>query len=271
MDIVKIILLITLHVLGYVAASDSLSKNDSFQFTGQALIDMGIKLNKTSLKFIGKIMSRVESQINEVRSASYKTADVIAEICRLHPCSEWSEWSKCDATQHGEFGGQSRSRNCGLNTTLCKHYTKPTVVQDTRVCEFLCPKDYTSSGHGFCLKLYGNEKIARDDAEKVCQGDGGHLVNVDSAIKVKYVNETIQGAYSGDLLWIDGRRSKNSDPFTYGYKSTDPSFTFWGDNDPDNGANDLCIMYHKASSTNNIWRWFDYSCDSKYAFICQYQ
>ena len=74
-------------------------------------------------------------------------------------------------------------------------------------------------------KLYGNEKMTRDDAEKVCHADEGHLVNVDSAIKVKYINEINHGVYSGARLWIDGRRTKQGVPhFTFGYKPADPSF-----------------------------------------------
>ncbi|XP_060596177.1 C-type lectin-like [Ruditapes philippinarum] len=214
-------------------------------------------------------MRRVE---NRMQKNQVGTDDVAAEMCRLHPCSEWSEWSKCDAIHQGEFGGQTRSRTCGVNTTLCKHYNEPINVIDTRLCEGVCPKDYTATSHGFCLKFYDKERLYRDDAEKVCQGDGGHLVNVDSEIKVIDVNDTIlQQIFSADVIWIDGRKSVQGDPWTYGYKSSDPSFTFWGHDDPDNRVNDLCIMYHYETSTNNLWRWFDYPCDKKFAFICQYK
>ncbi|XP_053386651.1 lectin BRA-3-like [Mercenaria mercenaria] len=193
-------------------------------------------------------------------------------MCRLHPCSDWSDWSNCDANRPGEFGGQNRSRNCGLNTTYCERHNIPSLEYDTRVCEGKCPSHYVVTKHGFCLKLYNNDKKQRDDAETACQTDGGHLVNTDSIIKVQDVNETIlDQKYSGDRLWIDGRRSEQAGPWKYGYPSAEPSFTFWGDNDPDNGVNDLCIMYHKGSHTGNSWRWFDYDCGSKHEFICEIQ
>jgi hypothetical protein len=133
-------------------------------------------------------MRRVE---NRMQKNQVGTDDVAAEMCRLHPCSEWSEWSNCDAIHQSEFEGHTRRRTCGLNTTYCKHFSEPTNVTDTRLCERVCPKDYTATSHGFCLKFYDKERLARDDAEKVCQGDGGHLVNVDSEMKVQNVNETI--------------------------------------------------------------------------------
>ncbi|XP_060596178.1 uncharacterized protein LOC132750252 [Ruditapes philippinarum] len=261
-------LLLSLIVQGCLSTINSVDANENMsesQLTGQGLIELGIKLDKPLLKFIGQTMRRVENRMDKEHD------DVVEEMCRLHPCSEWSEWSECDATNPGEFGGQTRGRTCGLNTTYCKHNTKPTFVTDRKVCQLLCPKDYTFTNNNFCLKLY-DKLLARDDAENICQNDGGHLVNVDSGMKVKYVNETIlQQSFSSDMLWIDGRKSVQGAPWTYGYKSTDPSFTFWGDNDPDNGPTELCIVYHRTLSTKQIWQWFDTPCTHKRAFICEYQ
>ncbi|XP_060596176.1 C-type lectin-like [Ruditapes philippinarum] len=126
--------------------------------------------------------------------------------------------------------------------------------------------------HGFCLKFYDKERLTRDDAEQICQRDGGHLVNVNSEMKVKDVNETIlQQNFDSNRIWIDGRKSVQGDPWTYGYKSSDPSFTFWGDDDPDNGRFELCIVYFFGLRTNYLWRWLDFPCDAKFAFICQYK
>ncbi|XP_045179436.2 uncharacterized protein LOC123539033 [Mercenaria mercenaria] len=188
---------------------------------GQTLVDVGSKFNITILIVIGKAMKNIE---NDVKEAAM-------ELCRLHPCTDWSQWSDCDVSpdKYGQIGAKSRTRNCGGNTTLCERYGISRLAYEYEVCEKFCPIDYTVTKYGFCLKFYAGPK-KWDDAEAVCRNDGGHLVNVDSEIKAHDVNMTLEanslsGTYA-NLVWIDGRRSVQGGAWSYGYKSTDSSFVY---------------------------------------------
>lgn len=263
----KVIVIIA-SVCFIVQEMSSAPATDSDQngtLNGKTLIEMGNKLQKPLLRLVGKTLISVENGIKEeIRS------EILKKICLLHPCTQWSEWSKCDSLKYGEFGGQNRSRNCGFNTTLCERYADTSVEYEYRVCESTCPViGYVVSKHGFCLKLY-NEMKTRDEAEEVCQKEQGHLVNIDSFEKVHDVNKTLgEYSYSYDNLWIDGRRFVQGGPWEYGYKPSDSSFTYWGDNDPDNGASELCMMYHKHLTHGYSWRNFDTACSVKRGFMCE--
>lgn len=248
-------------------AAPTTDGQESGNLNGKLLIEIGNKVHSPLLRLIGKTFKNIENNIKEsVRSEK----SVIDEICRLHPCSQWSEWSKCDATALGEFGSQTRIRSCELNTTLCKRNGDIRDEYDYKICESTCPDDYSFTNHGFCLKLYADLKKSRDDAEEICRKDKGHLVNVDSFEKVHDVNETLEKqSYTNDKLWIDGRRYVQGGPWEYGYKPSDPSFTFWGNDDPDNGASDLCMRYFKHSIHGFSWRKFDFFCTDKYGFMCE--
>ncbi|XP_053385716.1 snaclec coagulation factor IX/factor X-binding protein subunit A-like [Mercenaria mercenaria] len=140
-------------------------------------------------------------------------------------------------------------------------------------CVTFFPIDYTVTKYGFCLKFYAGPKTW-DDAEAVCRNDGGHLVNVDSEIKAHTVNMTLvanslSGTYA-NLVWIDGRRSVQGGAWSYGYESTDSSFVYWGDDDPDNKPSDLCMAYQRNPNADSyMWRWYDYYCPNNFQFVCQ--
>ncbi|XP_060590400.1 C-type lectin mannose-binding isoform-like [Ruditapes philippinarum] len=241
----------------------SLDNSGKYNISGQTLYNVGKHYNMSLVSIIGKAMKNIESDVREVAE----------EMCRLHRCSEWTNWSNCDvrADKQRLVGVQTRSRTCGENTTMCERYGLSRTVLDYKVCEsgFGCPKEYKFTTNGFCLRYYTSPK-SWDNAEAVCRSDGGHLVRVDSELKAKDINETVLALPpSISWLWIDGRRSVQAGPWSYGYKSTDSNFTYWGDNDPDNGATELCMMYHKSEKTKFLWRWFDYPCNNSFHFICQ--
>ncbi|XP_045179514.2 versican core protein-like [Mercenaria mercenaria] len=243
-------------MLSHIACAPVTSYGDSASnnINGQTLIDVGSKFNISILEVIGKAIKNIENDDKEPEE----------DICRHYPCNDWSEWSDCDvsADKYGEVGAKSRTRICGGNTTHCERYKISKLVYAYEVCEKVCPTDYTVTKNGFCLKYYAGPKTW-DEAEAMCRTDGGHLVHVDSEIKAHDVNITLAAnslsGISFDKAWIDGRRSVQGGSWAYGYKSTDSSFVYWGDNDPDNGATELCMVYQRNPyADSNMWRWYDY-------------
>ncbi|XP_060554971.1 uncharacterized protein LOC132715888 [Ruditapes philippinarum] len=248
-------------MLAFRVSSVEHSRKDNVN--GQTLYNVGKNYNMTLLSIIGKALKNIESDVREVAE----------EMCRLHRCREWTEWSDCDVSvdKQRRVGVKTRSRTCGENTTMCERYGLSRTVLDNKVCEskFRCPKEYNFTTNGFCLKYYAGPK-SWDNAEAVCRSDGGHLVRVDSELKAKDVNDTLLAqSPTSNMVWIDGRRSVQGGPWSYGYKAIDPIFSYWGDNDPDNGPTDLCMLYHKYANTKFLWRWFDCQCHSSIPFICQ--
>jgi hypothetical protein len=97
-------------------------------------------------------------------------------------------------------------------------------------------------------------------------------VHVDSELKANDVNDTLLAqSLKINFVWIDGRRSVQAGPWSYGYKAIDPNFTYWDGNDPDNKPDELCMVYKKYEyeKTKYVWRWFDCYCNGPFHFICQ--
>lgn len=94
----------------------------SVSLTGQTLIDLGQNLDSPLLLLVGMTINNLKFEfdvLGNISNSRSKTNEyLILEICRRHLCSDWNEWSKCNATTLGEFGSQNRSRNCGFNSTI---------------------------------------------------------------------------------------------------------------------------------------------------------
>jgi hypothetical protein len=114
--------------------------------------------------------------------------------------------------------------------------------------------------------------LSRNGAESECQKKNGHLVQINSERTMKDVNEFIAEKYGKNWgwWWIDGLRSKQGGPRQFGYETENQNFTAWGDNEPTNGPNDLCLLYfHMAYKGGSAWRMNDHTCSKPSWFICQ--
>lgn len=294
MIVVAVFLLAAAQVPWTACAPTADSDND-VELNGQTLIEMGKNLNIPLLKLLGKTLRTVENKVETLShniSVSLKDIDekkedakkleivranmdnlttamdnIVAEMCSLHPCSDWTEWSGCHASKVGNFGGQTRSRRCGLNTTYCERFTESNVEYESKICEQKCQDDYSKTKAGFCVKLYADNVNTRDDAEAVCVSDGGHLMNIDSAAKASDVEE-ILSSKAISTIWIDGRRQVAGGVWEYNYKQSDPSFSRWYSTEPSNGSSELCKVFEKKQKRNGAWYWWDRECHNKYNYMC---
>ncbi|XP_060601293.1 uncharacterized protein LOC132754657 [Ruditapes philippinarum] len=80
------------------------------------------------------------------------------------------------------------------------------------IMDMTCPNGYNLTKNGFCMKLVADKYGPKEAAEQQCQTDGGHLVNIDSEMKLNDVDSLLTGFIYGIGIWIDGERKHVSSP-----------------------------------------------------------
>ncbi|XP_060603999.1 uncharacterized protein LOC132756872 [Ruditapes philippinarum] len=200
--------------------------------TGEILLKLGRTLHKPVITLLGMAIRNLEN---------------------LHPCSDWTHWSECGAIREGYIASRKRTRKCGRYQSG----DKLTTETDIGICEGLCSKAYNVTTNGFCVKLYVNFKTF-DDAEKQCQADGGHVINIDSVLKNGDVKTLLQGISAN--VYIDGQRKDSSSAWLT-INGSQKQFFNWASGEPDSG---LCIRIYPCNSF-----WYDSSCTSNRPFICE--
>jgi hypothetical protein len=238
-------------------------------FGGQFLVEMGNKIGSSELQMIGKTILNLESKIKStIRS------EVILELCRLHNCTDWAVWSKCDVALYG-FGSRKRSRECGFKTVLCNRDNLLKTEDEFKICKTKihknCPNGFTKTESGLCLSMH-KRALSRNGAETECRKENGHLVQINSERTMKDVNKFLAEKYglNRGFWWIDGLKAKQGGSWKFGYETENQNFKAWGDNEPTNGPQDLCMLYfYKSYKGGSVWRMNDYACTSHAWFICQ--
>ena len=202
---------------------------------GQALISLGRKLNKPLLTILGMTINK------------------------FHTCSEWSQWSTCKASVLQYFGTRSRQRKCQKRGKTNKEKTNE---NDFSLCErALCPNDYNITENGFCMKFY-DTIMKQAAAEKRCQNDGGHLVNIDSGLKHEDVKKYLHGIKQ--LVLVDGRRQDVKSPWKYKY-GLQRRYIKWAPGQPHDESISLCLVLDE-SDTRFL---HDRYCERGYPFLCE--
>jgi hypothetical protein len=194
---------------------------------GEMLVNLGKRIQKPLLTLIGMA------------------------IRNQHPCSEWTQWSSCTARPSRLFGTKKRTRKCSTyktpgETALSK------LEEDVSVCVGSCPSDYNLTANGYCLKLYRVGK-PWDEAEKMCQNDGGHLVYIDNDAKFSDVKKFSEGDNS--YIWINGRRKDINSPWETSYGEKLTKF-YWAPGQPTNIPTELCLVLDPAPKLD----WHDGDC-----------
>ncbi|XP_053374793.1 uncharacterized protein LOC123534898 [Mercenaria mercenaria] len=206
---------------------------------GQTLIEMGRRLNKPILTILGMA------------------------ITNLHRCSEWTQWTECDVTREYYFGTRNRSRECELDKASSGKARKEET--DLGICEGgvegkgFCRKDYNMTTNGFCIKLYVTPKY-HDDAEMVCQEDGGFLINIDSDLKYADVKSILNGFLTN--VNIGGRRKDSTSQWEYKYGSSSGYFKWFSSSYPMKIDSYLCLAMQN-------YLWYNLSCSTKFPFLCE--
>lgn len=222
---------------------------------GRGLIEFGKAVNSSLLKLIGHALANVESKVQ-------------IELCQIdvYTCTPWTSWTTCTAERHGKFGFQTRSRTCGHKSAKdCIKSGNVTVENDSRLCEGWCRYDYNMTRHNFCLKI-NTTGVTQPDAEKQCQQEGSHLINVDTQKRWSDFTEILKTVGGG--VWVDGNRTKPGGSWNF-ISGTDPALNGiynWYTGEPSNTSDQLC----KASGPRSQTRYFfDDGCYHKYSFICE--
>jgi hypothetical protein len=214
----------------FLTGSNGTSEED---VNGEMLLKLGRTLDKPVITLLGMAIRNLEN---------------------LHPCYDWTQWTECGAIREGYIASRKRTRNCGRYQSG----DKLTTETDIGICEGFCPKAYNLTTNGFCLKLYVDMKKF-DDAEKQCQADGGHVINIDSDLQNGDVKKLLQGF--SHYVYIDGQRRDSSSAWLT-INGSEKNFFNWASGEPN--SNLLCIMMHPSSSY-----WHDCSCTSNRPFICE--
>jgi hypothetical protein len=147
--------------------------------------------------------------------------------------------------------------------TSCEIDSNSRTEKEFGICIGNCPSGYNITKNGFCMKFYTDKGVEQDAAEQQCQKDGGHLINIDSEIKLEDVSSLLTGF--GAAIWIDGHRKDVHSPWVYTYGSQ-KGFFKWYPSQPDNSSNELCLYI--ALYSNGV-KWHNYSCSGTLYSICE--
>lgn len=214
---------------------------------GNMLQEMAKELEKPMLQLIGKAIETLEIRIN-------------GKICDLHPCSQWEEWTGCNAHAN-HFGAKFRTRECGVNYTACDSDTRA-KKKESEICIGYCPENYNITKNGYCVKLY-NMQTTRLEADMQCKQNDGNLINIDSDRKYRDIKDFVESQNFVSQFWIDGQRRYDSSVWEYEYGSTDGFFQ-WASGEPSNGVGEECLA---VKGFRMLWN--DVSCSDVFYAMCE--
>lgn len=257
----------------------------NWELNGNSLIAMGTTLDKPLLKLLGRtletmvavltddidnktrvVLDRLEETMVTMKQADERN-EFMDSFCRLHLCTDWSEWTRCSTHVVDTFGAKTRSRTCGTNGfRLCTNVSNDSTTEtDANVCEGLCPGNYTITTNGFCIRLYNTQRKTWNESQAECNECGGSLLNVDSEMKAKDVEDSLKKMSHTSTVWMDGTRLLPDGEWRYEYGGVQSTYTDWQNNEPN--AKDDCIAY--VCNANVNWSWYGRPCGDAYNFICE--
>ena len=228
---------------------------------GTTVRKLGVLFDNPLLRMLGKVFQHTENLVGKAKD------EIFQDLCDLHPCSPWTEWSVCTAAEHDSYGIQNRSRKCGLDSPFCIQPQAidedPNIENGIKICEGVCKVNYTLTSGGYCLKLY-NQTMTKSQADTKCVADGGFVVNINSKTKSDSVHELLKmKRITSETIWIDGRRSRRNSPWSFQYEIA-PVWTNWYRGQPSDRRNQYCRVEENADR-----KWFDRNCDKQYWFVCE--
>ena len=219
---------------------------------GQALTDFGKKFNIAHLQLTGEVINHLAHDLRVE----------MAEICRLHPCSLWTTWSKCKYNEPGryrQYGASNRSRNCGFNTTLCKRYGDRNMEHEHRICK--CKEGFTVTKHGYCLK-YFSTRTDHGKAQAACHKEGGYLANSGSAKKFDDIN-AMNRSYPTNSFWVDGYKKSSASKWMFENQPEDSSFNKWYTTK----SSSIGCKGHVC--VRGKWYFNGLSCTERHSYMCE--
>ncbi|KAM3934000.1 chondrolectin isoform 1-T1 [Leptodactylus fuscus] len=161
---------------------------------------------------------------------------------------------------------------------------------DTRVVSGrkVCYADYKHPCYKIAFFQDLTARIGYHQARQVCDGEGGHLLSIESEAEQKLIERMLQnltnsgsGKSDGDF-WIGLSRNRDSisssgacpDLYKWDDGSTS-NFRNWYADEPSCGSEACVVMYHQPTANPGIggpylYQWNDDRCNMKHNFICKY-
>ena len=228
---------------------------------GASLRKLGVLYDNPLLRMLGKVFQHTEDLVGKAKD------EIFEDLCDLHPCSPWTEWSKCSTLEQDSYGIQTRSRKCGVDSPFCIQPRNidedPTVENDIKICEGACKSDYNLTSKGYCFKLY-RESLSKSEADEKCTADGAFVVNINDETKSDSLHKLLtEKGVDSQTIWIDGRRQDIDSPWVFLYEDA-PVWTNWKSSEPTDGGDQYCRVEEDFPR-----KWFDRNCNGPYWFVCE--
>lgn len=194
-----------------------------------------------------------QCEINNRTETETKTCE---SDCEMDHCTPWASWSGCDVLGIQQRRTKKRARKCGTDSQFCSSKTEFQIG----VCNATCPDGYMNTSYGTCLKCFYRHETWYD-AEKVCQQDGGHLINFDNNNKSDEVHALFPNLWTG--FWIDGLQ--NATGGNWLFRGGNSGYTSWGAGEPrEDQGHAMCVYMDHQN-----WYWHSFDCSSLGNFMCE--
>ncbi|KAG8540037.1 hypothetical protein GDO81_019941 [Engystomops pustulosus] len=164
----------------------------------------------------------------------------------------------------------------------------PPLLRQELTGRKVCYADYKHPCYKIAFFQDLTARVGYHQARQVCDGEGGHLLSIESEAEQKLIERMLQnltnsgsGKSDGDF-WIGLARNRDSmassaacpDLYRWDDGSTS-KFRNWYADEPSCGSEACVVMYHQPTANPGIggpylYQWNDDRCNMKHNFICKY-
>ncbi|KAG9463015.1 hypothetical protein GDO78_022593 [Eleutherodactylus coqui] len=152
----------------------------------------------------------------------------------------------------------------------------------------VCYADYKHPCYKIAYFQDVTARVGYHQARQVCDGEGGHLLSIESEAEQKLIERMLQnltnsgsGKADGDF-WIGLSRNRDSMvssgacPDLYNWDDgSNTQYRNWYADEPSCGSESCVVMYHQPTANPGIggpylYQWNDDRCNMRHNFICKY-
>ena len=142
-----------------------------------------------------------------------------------------------------------------------------TTTTTTKPIPILCDGDWESFD-GNCYLVVRQFK-SWDDASAYCTSQNSYLLEITTDTEREFVTELVRD-YRGNNFWIGATDRDTTGRFTYYHSNLPLPEKYWLWGQPDNyGGNQHCVLMIYRYTMNRVVELHDYSCSSRYRFVCE--
>jgi len=119
---------------------------------------------------------------------------------------------------------------------------------------------------GSCYRLSKTATKTWSEAKKICQSNGGNLFEPRSSFQSNAVFDEVRKIHKVIGIWIGLTDTASEGNWRYASDGSKVVYTNWNSDEPNNdGGDEDCAIMHTG-----FRHWFDYSCEVKDFFLCQF-